>query len=71
MNVGKNDFVAIKNDFIPNTTIIRVMGPILREYEQQQRTISEDEFCDMRSKWYWSTVISEDRSIAQFSERAG
>jgi len=63
MNVGKNDFGAIKYDFIPNTTIIPVMGALLLAYERQyQATISEKEFNDILFRWYWSAVVSGDYS---------
>lgn len=63
MNVGKNDFGAIKYDFIPNTTVIPVMGAILLEFEEKyKREISEEEFYSMIYRWYWSAVISGDYS---------
>ena len=63
MNVGKSDFGAIKSDFIPNTTIIPVMGALLIEYEKRYKSaIPRAEFYDMLSTWYWSAVISGDYS---------
>ncbi len=63
MNVGKDDFGAIKHDFVPNTTIIPVMGALLMEFEDKYRGIvSEGEFYNILSKWYWSAVISGEYS---------
>jgi hypothetical protein len=63
MNLGKNDFGAVKVDFVPNTTIIPVMGAVMLLYEKVYgRTLPRDEFDKTLSKWYWSAVISEDYS---------
>jgi hypothetical protein len=63
MNVGKNDFGAVKTDFIPNTTIIPVMGAVMLSYEKTYKSIiPEDEFDKMLYRWYWSAVISKDYS---------
>jgi len=54
-----NDFSAIKTDFIPNTTIVPVLGAILYEYKGDYDSIT---FKDNLKKWYWSAVLSEDYS---------
>ncbi len=63
MNIGKNDFGAVKSNFIPNTTIIPVIGAIMLFYDKNYaNAIPEEEFDKMLNKWYWSTVISGDYS---------
>lgn len=63
MNIGKNDFGAVKSDFIPNTTIIPVIGAIMLFYDKNYtKAISKEEFDNMLNKWYWSAVISGDYS---------
>ena len=59
MNNGSLDFGAVKTDFIPNTTIIPVMGAVLWKHENNLDT---REFGDNLKKWYWATVLSEDYS---------
>jgi hypothetical protein len=64
MNTGEGDFGAIKPEFIPNTTIVPVLGAILSEY-----TGSPDDLVlkETLRKWYWSAVFSEDYSGASDS----
>lgn len=64
MNVGKAEFGAIKSDFIPNTTMLPVLGVILWEYKSnpQAGRVSVSGFEKMIVKWYWSAVFSEDYS---------
>ena len=63
MNVGQNDFGAVKTDYIPNTTIIPVMGAVMLSYEKKYKSsVPEDTFNKMLTKWYWSAVISKDYS---------
>lgn len=57
MNTGINHFGAIKKDFIPNTTILPVLGALLWENENEG-----NEFFDYLKKWYWASVFSEDYS---------
>ena len=59
MNVGSFDFGAIKSKFIPNTTIIPVLGAVLWERAQGKETTGFSETCQ---KWYWSAVFSGDYS---------
>jgi hypothetical protein len=59
MNTGKADFGAIKAEFIPNTTIVPVLGAIMWEYTDDPDNI---EFKEILKKWYWSAVFSEDYS---------
>jgi len=54
-----NDFAAIKTDFIPNTTIVPVLGAILFEYKRDKDNII---FKNNLKRWYWSAVLSEDYS---------
>lgn len=54
-----NDFAAIKTDFIPNTTIVPVLGAILYEYKGDKDNIV---FKNNLKKWYWTAVLSEDYS---------
>jgi len=59
MNVGKDAFGAIKSKFIPNTTIVPVLGAIL--WERDQHGIRPDLNRALR-QWYWSATISGDYS---------
>jgi len=59
MNTGNADFGAIKTDYIPNTTIVPVLGAILWEYKGDP---DDTNFKDNLKKWYWSAVLSEDYS---------
>lgn len=63
-NVGKDDFGAIKNEFIPNTTIIIVLGAILFEFEENKNKykVDEQKFKEIIKKWYWCAIISGDYS---------
>jgi hypothetical protein len=54
-----NDFAAVKTDFIPNTTIVPVLGAILWEYKEDTDNIN---FKNNLKRWYWSAVLSEDYS---------
>ena len=59
MNTGDADFGAIKADYIPNTTIVPVLGAILWEYKGDP---DDTNFKDNLKKWYWSAVLSESYS---------
>jgi len=59
MNVSDKDFGSIKQNFIPNSTIIPVLGAIIWGYGGD---IDNIEFRKKISKWYWSAVFSEDYS---------
>jgi len=59
MHTGDGDFGAVKSDFIPNTTIVPVLGAILWEYKGDIDKVS---FKSNLKKWYWSAVLSEDYS---------
>ena len=59
MNTGDSDFGAIKTEFIPNTTIVPVLGAILWEYSGDP---DNTDFKNNLKKWYWSAVFSEDYS---------
>lgn len=59
MNTGESDFGAIKPSFIPNTTMIPVLGALLWIYDQD---INSSEFIEYMHRWYWSATISEDYS---------
>lgn len=59
MNVGSFDFGAIKSKFIPNTTIVPVLGAVLWEKAEHDTKL---DFKDVREKWYWSAVFSGDYS---------
>lgn len=59
MNVGDSDFGAIKTDYIPNTTIVPVLGAILWEYRGDTDNIG---FKNVLQKWYWCAVFSENYS---------
>jgi len=52
-------FAAVKTDFIPNTTMVPVLGAILWEYTGDSDNIN---FKNNLKKWYWSAVLSEDYS---------
>ncbi|MBC8185772.1 DUF262 domain-containing protein [candidate division KSB1 bacterium] len=59
MNTGDADFGAIKTDFVPNTTIVPVLGAILKEYNGYP---DNSNFKKNLKKWYWAAVLSEDYS---------
>jgi len=59
MNTGDSDFGAIKTEFIPNTTIVPVLGAILLGYKDDS---DDTTFRSNLRKWYWSAVLSEDYS---------
>ncbi|MBW2078234.1 MAG: DUF262 domain-containing protein [Deltaproteobacteria bacterium] len=59
MNTGDADFGAIKTDFVPNTTIVPVLGAILKEYNGDP---DNSNFNNNLKKWYWAAVLSEDYS---------
>lgn len=59
MNTGDLDFGAIKTEFIPNTTIVPVLGAILLGYKDDS---DDTTFRSNLRKWYWSAVLSEDYS---------
>ncbi len=59
MNVGSYDYGAIKSKFIPNTTILPVLGAVLWENENPANV---NEFNDERFQWYWAAVFSADYS---------
>ena len=54
-----NDFAAIKTSWIPNTTIVPVLGAILYEYKGD---VDNTHFKNYLKRWYWSAVLSEDYS---------
>jgi hypothetical protein len=58
MNVGNNDFGAIKSKFIPNTTVVPVLGAILWEKEQYP----DKDINKKLKQWYWSATLSGDYS---------
>lgn len=59
MNVGNHDFGAIKSKFIPNTTIVPVLGAVLWE---AQRHPHRPDFNQALVQWYWSATLSGDYS---------
>lgn len=59
MNTGEADFGAIKTDFIPNTTMIPVLGALLWIFEGD---VDEPLFKNYVQKWYWSAAFSGDYS---------
>jgi hypothetical protein len=59
MNIGNNDFGAIKQNFIPNTTLLPVLAAILWSYPGDKNNIN---FRKVLNKWYWAAVITEDYS---------
>jgi hypothetical protein len=60
MNTGTYEFGAIKSDFVPNTTLLPVLGALL--WEKESRDVSESSFNEMLARWYWSSVLSGDYS---------
>lgn len=60
MNTGDKEFGAIKPDFIPNSTIIPVLGSILWKYNEFDNGIGEIDFQNKLKKWYWSSILSGD-----------
>lgn len=63
INTGTSDFGAIKNDFIPNTTILSVLATLLWEYDEQyEDRLPLPEFNDRLVRWYWSAALSRDYS---------
>jgi hypothetical protein len=62
-NVGPYDFGAISDEYIPNTTIIPVMGAILWEHQKNYKSkIPEENLLPVLKKWYWSAILSNDYS---------
>lgn len=59
MNVGKHRFGAVKSKFIPNTTIVPVLGAILWERDTNGPVAG---FGETLEKWYWSATLSGDYS---------
>jgi hypothetical protein len=59
MNTGEADFGAIKTDYIPNTTMIPVLGALLWIFEGD---VDKPLFKNYLQKWYWSAAFSEDYS---------
>jgi len=63
MNSGQDDFGAIKNIFIPNTTLIPVLGALELHYDFALKDkVQEEEFYKKIKKWYWCAVLSRDYS---------
>jgi len=63
INTGTNDFGAIKNDFIPHTTMLPVLAALLWEYDEQfAETVTRATFDDRIVQWYWSAALSRDYS---------
>lgn len=67
MNTGEAEFGAIKDKFIPNTTILPVIAAILWEYEGDP---DNPTFKETLKKWYWSAVLSEAYSGSSDSTMA-
>lgn len=61
IDIGHNDFGAVKYDFIQNKTIIPVMGAIRWKFKEY-KDINEKEFENLLFKWYWFATISGDYS---------
>ncbi|MFB6199484.1 MAG: DUF262 domain-containing protein [Candidatus Nanohaloarchaea archaeon] len=61
LNTGKYEFGALKNSFIPNTTILPVLGALIWEYETNLN-VGKQEFNQKIETWYWSAVFSGDYS---------
>ena len=59
INTGAYDFGAIKLNFIPNTTMVPVLGAILWVYENDP---DEPVFKKAVKSWYWAAALSEDYS---------
>jgi len=58
MNVGTFEFGAIKSKFIPNTTVLPVLGAILWE----AKNYPNREINKKLKQWYWSATLSGDYS---------
>ncbi|MGP8024392.1 MAG: DUF262 domain-containing protein [Methanobacterium sp.] len=56
MNTGDYNFGAIKQDFIPNTTILPVLSAVIWLY-RDEIDLSTNK---MLKKWYWSAVFSDE-----------
>jgi hypothetical protein len=59
MNVGKHNFGAVKSKFIPNTTIVPVLGAVLWERDVHEQSAG---FGKALERWYWSATLSGDYS---------
>lgn len=59
MNTGDAEFGALRGEFIPYNTVLPVLAAILWEYDGQ---VSETEFTQTLTQWYWSAVFSQDYS---------
>lgn len=63
MNSGQDDFGAIKSIFIPNTTLVPVLGGLMFFYDSSlKERIPENAFYSKIKKWYWCAVLSQDYS---------
>jgi len=59
MNTGDANFGAIKADYVPNTTLIPVLGALFWLNDGRP---DEAAFRSVLTRWYWSAVLSEDYS---------
>ena len=63
MSSGQDDFGAIKSKFIPNTTLVPVLGGLILFYDSSlKEKIPENDFYNKIKKWYWCAVLSQDYS---------
>jgi uncharacterized protein with ParB-like and HNH nuclease domain len=54
MNSGSKDFGAIKPTFIPNTTLLPVLGALWLKYDSDLRkNVTNSEFWEKMNRWYW------------------
>lgn len=59
MNAGAHDFGAIRAKWVPNSTLVPVLGAVLWERDGED---DEPGFDGTLTRWYWSAVFSEDYS---------
>jgi hypothetical protein len=59
MNTGAADFGAIKADFVPNTTLVPVLGALFWLHDGKP---DDADFRRLLARWYWCAVLSEDYS---------
>ncbi|EMR73009.1 hypothetical protein MCGE09_00325 [Thaumarchaeota archaeon SCGC AB-539-E09] len=63
MNVGLNDYGAIKNKYIPNTTMLPVLAAINYTYDKElSKMVDKDTLLQKIYRWYWCSAISGDYS---------
>lgn len=62
MDIGFKNFGAVKNNFIPYTTMLPVMASIFWIMDEKNKDLDSIEFNKKLQRWYWISVFSEEYS---------